>query len=110
MPPTPWPLELGYITTSSPPIVVNDVLVVGNSAEQGYNQTRIENVPGDILGHDPKSGKFSWKFHVIPRLGEFGHETSGHAVTVRGLDCGYVPQIAPAVGDSDTCRVPGTWR
>jgi glucose dehydrogenase len=69
------PLELGYITTSSPPIVVNDVLVVGNSAEQGYNQTRIENVPGDILGYDLKSGKFLWKFHVIPRPGEFGHET-----------------------------------
>jgi glucose dehydrogenase len=69
------PLELGYITNSSPPIVVNDVLVVGNSAEQGYNQTRIENVPGDILGYDMKTGKFMWKFHVIPRPGEFGHET-----------------------------------
>jgi glucose dehydrogenase len=69
------PLTLGYITTSSPPIVVNDVLVVGNSAEQGYNQTRIENVPGDILGYDAKTGKFLWKFHVIPRPGEFGHET-----------------------------------
>jgi quinoprotein glucose dehydrogenase len=69
------PLQLGYITTSSPPIVVNDVLVVGNSAEQGYNQTRIENVPGDILAYDAKSGKFLWKFHVIPRPGEFGHET-----------------------------------
>lgn len=69
------PLELGYITTSSPPIVVNDVLVVGNSAEQGYNQTRIENVPGDILAYEAKSGKFLWKFHVIPRPGEFGHET-----------------------------------
>lgn len=69
------PLELGYITTSSPPIVVNDVLVVGNSAEQGYNQTRVENVPGDILGYDLKTGKFLWKFHVIPRPGEFGHET-----------------------------------
>src|SRR5688572_22224962 len=69
------PLELGYITTSSPPIVVNDVLVVGNSAEQGYNQTRIENVPGDILGYDARTGKFMWKFHVIPRPGEFGHET-----------------------------------
>jgi quinoprotein glucose dehydrogenase len=69
------PLELGYVTTSSPPIVVNDVLVVGNSAEQGYNQTRVENVPGDILAYDVKSGKFMWKFHVIPRLGEFGHET-----------------------------------
>jgi glucose dehydrogenase len=69
------PLELGYITTSSPPIVVNDVLIVGNSAEQGYNQTRIENVPGDILAYDVKTGKFMWKFHVIPRPGEYGHET-----------------------------------
>jgi quinoprotein glucose dehydrogenase len=69
------PLELGYITNSSPPIVVNDVLVVGNSAEQGYNQTRIENVPGDILAYDMKTGKFMWKFHIIPRPGEFGHET-----------------------------------
>jgi glucose dehydrogenase len=69
------PLSLGYITTSSPPIVVNDVLVVGNSAEQGYNQTRVENVPGDILGYDAKTGKFLWKFHVIPRPGEFGHNT-----------------------------------
>lgn len=69
------PLELGYITNSSPAIVVNDVLVVGNSAEQGYNQTRIENVPGDILGYDMKTGKFMWKFHVLPRPGEFGHET-----------------------------------
>ncbi|HEX6214267.1 MAG TPA: hypothetical protein VFZ38_05580 [Vicinamibacterales bacterium] len=69
------PLSLGYITTSSPPLVVNDVLVVGNSAEQGYNQTRIENVPGDILGYDARTGKFLWKFHVIPRPGEFGHDT-----------------------------------
>jgi quinoprotein glucose dehydrogenase len=69
------PLELGYITASSPPIVVNDVLVVGNSAEQGYNQTRVENVPGDILAYDARTGKYLWKFHVIPRPGEFGHET-----------------------------------
>ena len=69
------PLDLGYITTSSPPIVVNDVIVVGNSAEQGYHQTRQENVPGDVLGYDVKTGKFLWKFHVIPRPGEFGHNT-----------------------------------
>ncbi len=69
------PLELGYITSSSPPIVVNDVVVVGNSAEQGYNQTRIENVPGDILAYDARTGEQLWKFHVIPRPGEYGHET-----------------------------------
>jgi quinoprotein glucose dehydrogenase len=69
------PLEKGYITSSSPPIVVNGVVVVGNSAEQGYYQSRIENVPGDILGYDARTGEFLWKFHVIPRPGEFGHET-----------------------------------
>ena len=69
------PLELGYITSSSPPIVVNDVIIVGNSAEQGYNQTRRENVPGDILAYDARTGKFMWKFHIIPRPGEPGHET-----------------------------------
>ncbi|MGD8728867.1 MAG: PQQ-binding-like beta-propeller repeat protein, partial [Gemmatimonadota bacterium] len=69
------PRELGYITSSSPPIVVNGTIVVGNSAEQGYNQTRIENVPGDILGYDARTGDYKWKFHVIPRPGEFGHDT-----------------------------------
>jgi glucose dehydrogenase len=69
------PLELGYITASSPPIVVNGVVVVGNSAEQGYNQSRVENVPGDILAYDARTGEHKWKFHVIPRPGELGHET-----------------------------------
>ncbi len=69
------PLERGYITSSSPPIVVNGVVVVGNSAEQGYNQSRIENVPGDILGYDAKTGEFLWKFNVLPQPGEYGHET-----------------------------------
>ncbi|MCZ6855623.1 MAG: PQQ-binding-like beta-propeller repeat protein [Gammaproteobacteria bacterium] len=68
-------LETGYITSSSPPIVVNGVIVVGNSAEQGYNQSRIENIPGDILGYDARTGKFLWKFDVLPGPGEFGHET-----------------------------------
>lgn len=68
-------LEKGYITSSSPPIVVGDVIVVGNSAEQGYNQSRIENIPGDILGYDKRTGKFLWKFNVLPGPGEFGHET-----------------------------------
>ncbi|MEX2583279.1 MAG: PQQ-binding-like beta-propeller repeat protein [Gemmatimonadota bacterium] len=69
------PREKGMITSSSPPIVVNGVVVVGNSAEQGYNQTRVENVPGDILGYDARTGEHLWKFNVIPRPGEVGHET-----------------------------------
>ncbi len=69
------PREIGFITTSAPPIVVNEVVVVGNSAQQGYNQTRREMIPGDILGYDARTGELKWKFNVIPRPGEFGHET-----------------------------------
>ena len=69
------PDSIGYITNSSPPIVVNGVVVVGNSHEQGYYQTRKENVPGNILAYDAKTGKHLWKFNVIPQPGELGNET-----------------------------------
>jgi len=69
------PPELGYITNSSPPMVVNGVVIVGNSGEQGYYQTRKEEVAGHILAYDHRTGQHLWKFHVIPRPGEFGHDT-----------------------------------
>jgi glucose dehydrogenase len=69
------PRELGMVTASAPPIVVNGVVVVLVGHQPGYGQTRIENVPGDIMGFDAETGAFLWKFHVIPRPGEFGHET-----------------------------------
>ncbi len=69
------PRVLGEITCSSPPIVVNGVVIVLAGHEPSYDQTRIENVPADIQAYDAKTGKHLWKFHVIPREGEFGHET-----------------------------------
>jgi len=69
------PRQLGMVTASAPPIVVNGVVVVLVGHEPSYGQSRIENVPGDIMGFDARTGQFLWKFHVIPRPGEFGHET-----------------------------------
>ncbi len=69
------PRQLGMVTSSSPPIVVNGVVVVLIGHEPSYDQTRIENVPGDIMGYDGRTGEHLWKFHVIPRPGEFGHDT-----------------------------------
>ena len=94
------PRELGNLSTSSPPIVVNGVVVVGNVHEQGYYQTRIENIPGDILAYDAKTGKHLWKFHVIPRPGEFGHETwEGDAWKRTGDVSSWAPMSAdPARG------------
>ena len=69
------PRELGMVTASSPPVVVNGVAVVLVGHEPSYDQTRIENVPGDIMGYDLRTGEKLWKFHVIPRPDEYGHET-----------------------------------
>ncbi len=94
------PAELGHITSSSPPIVVNGVVVVGNSAESGNEQLRQENIPGDILAYDASTGQHLWKFHVIPRPGEFGHETwENDAWSWTGDVSSWAPMSAdPALG------------
>ena len=106
------PMEIGYITSSSPPIVVNGAVVVGNAHEQGYHQTRIENVPGHILAYDARTGAHKWKFNVIPQSeSEFGFDTwendawrwtgdvSSWAPLSADLDRGivYVPTNAPTI-------------
>ena len=40
---------LGALTNSSPPLVVNGVVVVGNSSHVGLGYSRMENLPGDVL-------------------------------------------------------------
>jgi glucose dehydrogenase len=69
------PSDIGYITNTSPPIVVGGVVVVGNSNLTGRLDPRRENVAGDVLAFDARTGEFRWKFNVIPQPGEFGHET-----------------------------------
>lgn len=77
--PDPWhgydAEEEGRITTSSQPIVVDGVVIIPNTGEQGYYQTRQSDIPNHILAYDARTGEFMWRFHVIPRPGEFGHET-----------------------------------
>ncbi|MFV1986496.1 MAG: PQQ-binding-like beta-propeller repeat protein [Gemmatimonadota bacterium] len=91
------PLDIGYITNSSPPMIVNGVIVVGNSHEQGYYQTRKENVPGNILAYDTKTGEFLWKFNAIPQPGEFGHETwESDAWSYTGNVSAWAPMSADA--------------
>ena len=67
--------DRGSITTSSAPLFVDGVLVVGNSAHQGGRYSRIENVPGDVQAFDARTGAHLWTFHTIPREGEFGNDT-----------------------------------
>ena len=73
---------LGQIANSSPAIIVNDVIIVGNSSIHGYYPIRFRNIPGFIRGFDVRTGKQLWKFNLVPQPGEFGAETWKNGSTI----------------------------
>ena len=78
---------LGQIAASSPPILIGDVIVVGNSSIHGYYPLRVRNLPGYIRGFNVHTGKQLWKFNLVPQPGEFGAETwkNGSKVGTEGV-------------------------
>jgi len=73
---------LGQIANSSPAIIVNDVIIVGNSSIHGYYPIRVRNIPGYIRGFDVRTGKQLWKFNLVPQPGEFGADTWKNGSTI----------------------------
>ena len=69
------PLEKGYITASSPPIVVNGVIVVGNSAEQGTTRRASKTCPATSSATTRAPGNSCGSSTSCPQPGEFGHDT-----------------------------------
>src|SRR5262249_20820254 len=65
----------GKIGNSSAPVVSNGVIVIGPALTQGGSNPNKENVKGDILAFDVRTGKRQWIFHTIPRKGEAGYDT-----------------------------------
>ncbi len=65
----------GQIGSSSPAIVIRDVVVLGAALQAGSAPASKTNVPGYIRGYDVRTGKRIWTFRTIPRPGEAGHET-----------------------------------
>jgi len=68
-------VDNGTIGSSSPAIVVGDVVVVGAAHLGGSNPRSIANTPGYIRGYDVRTGRKIWTFRTIPHPGEFGNET-----------------------------------
>src|SRR5436190_11762066 len=66
---------IGKIGNSSAPVVSNDVIVIGPALTQGGTSPNKENVKGDVMAFDVRTGKKLWIFHTIPRKGEPGYET-----------------------------------
>ena len=61
------------IGSTSPPVIVNDVVVVGSSFPAA--STTKQTPPGHVRGYDPRTGRRLWIFHTIPQNDEFGVET-----------------------------------
>ena len=68
-------LENARIGSSSPPMIVNDVVVVGSALPQGSAPPTKEMPPGHVRGYDARTGERLWIFHTIPQAGEMGNET-----------------------------------
>jgi len=68
-------LVTGEIGINAPPVVGNNVVVVGAAHLPGGTPKTKENVKGYVRGFDVRTGKRLWIFHSIPQPGEFGNET-----------------------------------
>ena len=66
--------ERGFYRLPSPVAVCGDVLVAGGWVPDGEAQ----GPSGDVRGFDVRTGREKWRFHSVPRPGEFGNETWGN--------------------------------
>lgn len=55
---------------TSAPALCGDIVILGFSCPEGGRPA-----PGDPRAFEVRTGKQLWRFHTIPRPGEFGHDT-----------------------------------
>jgi len=67
------PVNKLHYTNTSPPVVVGNVIIVGNGV--GDRLRYRNDPPGDVQGFDVRTGKRVWSFHTIPDANEFGADT-----------------------------------
>lgn len=56
---------------TSPPAIYKDLVICGALTSDGEPQ----GPSGDVRAFDARTGRLVWRFHVVPRPGEFGHDT-----------------------------------
>jgi len=60
---------------TAPPVIVDDVVVIGAAFPSGGSPRSMKGPAGNIRGYDIRTGERLWIFHTIPQEGEFGTET-----------------------------------
>ena len=71
----------GHYSITSPISQCKGTLIVGGRVSDGLPK----GPSGDIRGYDIHTGQLRWRFHTVPRPGEYGHETwEGDSWKLRG--------------------------
>ncbi|MDG1852303.1 MAG: PQQ-binding-like beta-propeller repeat protein, partial [Gammaproteobacteria bacterium] len=60
---------------TAPPVIVNDVVIIGAAFSSGGSPRSKSGPAGNIRGYDIHTGEMLWIFHTIPQDDEFGVET-----------------------------------
>ncbi|OFE11853.1 glucose dehydrogenase [Pseudohongiella acticola] len=66
--------RIGQYGSISPPIVINNTVVVGSSIND-VPLFKTQLPPGHVRGFDAGTGEQRWIFHTIPQAGEVGNDT-----------------------------------
>jgi glucose dehydrogenase len=56
---------------TSPPVLYRDLVITGALAPEGAPR----GPSGDVRAFEARTGRLAWRFHTVPRPGEFGHDT-----------------------------------
>ena len=68
-----WRTNRLHYTQTSPPVVFEDLLIIGNGVWDGFVYPR--DPPGNIQAFDVHTGELVWSFNLIPQPGEPGNDT-----------------------------------
>ena len=85
------------IGSTSPPLVMGDVVVVGPALLPGMRAKSRANVKGDVRAFDARTGKLLWTFKTIPDVGEASAQDWGNG---SALYTGNAGVWAPMSGDA----------
>ena len=78
-----WPTNPLHYTQTSPPVVFEDLVIVGNGV--GDAIVYPNDPPGHLQAFDVRTGERVWNLNLIPQEGEPGNETwEGDSETVTG--------------------------
>ena len=68
-----WPTNRLHYTQTSPPVVFEDLVILGNGVWDGFVYP--QDPPGNLQAFDVTTGEKVWNLNLIPQEGEPGNET-----------------------------------